>query len=177
MKQIWERIHTWLRQQAPAVLDSLRKGAAEETLRAAEEAMGVTLPADIRESYRIHDGQAAGAHGFAPGLVEGLELLSLEEAVAEWGRRIQRLAEGSDHGVPSWHPAWVPLLRGGNEGAFLDLSGPGAPVLAWARNETPFPIAQSFTGLMEAFAEDLEAGVYIYHEEVGGLVPTDEENL
>src|SRR5262249_39429588 len=73
MKQIWERIHTWLRQHAPAVLDSLRPGATEETLRAAEEAMGVKLPADVRQSYRIHDGQSAGEHGFAPGLIEGLE--------------------------------------------------------------------------------------------------------
>jgi hypothetical protein len=67
-------------------------------------------------------------------------------------------------------------LHGGAEGACLDLSaGAGAgAVLAWVRDGTPFPIAESFTGLMEAFVDDLEGGTYVYHEEFGGLLPTDE---
>src|SRR5262249_37302569 len=68
------------------------------------------------------------------------------------------------------------LLRGGSEGACLDLSGgEGAgAVLAWVRDSTPFLLAESFTALLEGFAEDLEGGGYAYHEEFGGLVPTDE---
>jgi cell wall assembly regulator SMI1 len=175
MKEIWERIHHWLRQHAPAVLDSLRPGAGDQTIRAAEEALGLALPADVRESYSIHDGQAKGEHGFVPALVEGQELLPLEAVVAEWGRRMERLAEGAEHEVPPWHPAWVPLLRSGDEGACLDLSAPeGTPVLAWVRGGLPFLFADSFTALLEGFASDLEGGVYEYDEESGGLVSTGE---
>ena len=58
MKAIWERLHTWLRENAPAGYGDLRLGASAEAIRAAERAMGLKLPADIKASYRIHDGQS-----------------------------------------------------------------------------------------------------------------------
>src|SRR5215212_9335671 len=83
MKTVWDRIHAWLDANAPPGYGNLRKGASAEAIRAAEEAMGLTLPDDVKASYRVHDGQ-----GTTPGLIggEGWTLLSLEEIVKTWGR-------------------------------------------------------------------------------------------
>jgi cell wall assembly regulator SMI1 len=84
MKTIWDRIHTWLAFHAPAVLASLRPGASERQVRAAEEAMQVTLPDDVRACYRIHDGQDPAANGWRPPFLHGWGWLPLEDVVAQW---------------------------------------------------------------------------------------------
>src|SRR3954467_14721384 len=92
MKCVWDRIHAWLRDNAPEVLASLRPGASEGAIRAAERELGVTLPEDVREFYRIHDGQAPrdrSPHWARP-LLYGMEWFSLEAMLADW-RISQRL--------------------------------------------------------------------------------------
>jgi cell wall assembly regulator SMI1 len=79
MKRIWDRIHVWLAANAPHVLASLRPGASEEQLRAAEATMGCRLPDDVRAAYRIHDGQEHG-HDLLYGRWWG----SLENVVEWW---------------------------------------------------------------------------------------------
>lgn len=66
MKAVWKRIHAWLDANAPAGYGRLRPGAGAGAIRAAEAALGVKLPAAVRASYRVHDGQAD-----EPGLVGG----------------------------------------------------------------------------------------------------------
>ena len=53
----WSRIETWLGKHLPAVKESLRPGVSRADLAAFEKAVGRPLPEDVRESYRIHDGQ------------------------------------------------------------------------------------------------------------------------
>jgi cell wall assembly regulator SMI1 len=83
MKAVWRRIHTWLDANAPENYGHLRPGASAEAIRAAEETMGLDLPADLRASYRIHDGQDS-----EPGLIggEGWCLLPLQKMVELWQR-------------------------------------------------------------------------------------------
>jgi cell wall assembly regulator SMI1 len=57
MDEIWDRIEAWLAQHAPAVLAGLNGPATEQELDATERALGVTLPEDVRASYRRHNGQ------------------------------------------------------------------------------------------------------------------------
>ena len=66
MQSIWKRIHTWLDTNAPKGYGSLRDGASAEAIQAAEKAMKLKLPADVKTSYRIHDGQRK-----EPGLIGG----------------------------------------------------------------------------------------------------------
>ncbi len=63
-----------------ALRADLRPGASAADLDAAERALGLALPPDVREVYGRHDGQA----GDAPGVIVGLRLLPLADAVGEW---------------------------------------------------------------------------------------------
>src|SRR5262249_20266200 len=81
MKDVWDRIHRWVRDTAPEVLESLRPGAAEGRIRAAEEAMGVTLPEEVKAAYRIHDGQAGST---PPAFLHGWEWMSLDGMLSMW---------------------------------------------------------------------------------------------
>src|SRR5947209_8559740 len=96
MKTVWDRIHVWLAAHAPGVLASLAPGATGGQIRAAEEALGVTLPDDVRACYRIHDGQKA-PEGFCgpPGFLYGWEWHSLEGVVSEWSCNTGLLQEGA----------------------------------------------------------------------------------
>ncbi len=66
MKAVWKRIHAWLDANAPAGYGDLRPGASAAAIQAAEKALGLKLSADIKASYRVHDGQ-----GNEPGLIGG----------------------------------------------------------------------------------------------------------
>lgn len=57
MKAVWKRVHAWLDDHAPEGYGSLRPGTSARALRSAEETLGLTLPDDVKASYRIHDGQ------------------------------------------------------------------------------------------------------------------------
>src|SRR5687767_10552776 len=110
MKAVWKRIHAWLDENAPAGYGKLRPGASAKKIEAAENAMGLKLPNDVKASYRIHDGQS-----IEPGLVgcEGWMLLSLQQMVKVW-RRWSRAKPKHAHFVPI---AWL----GTDDYVFLNL--------------------------------------------------------
>src|SRR4051812_14658163 len=53
----WRRIEAWLDEHLPDVRATLRPGVTEKDLAKFEKLVGRTLPDDVRESWRIHDGQ------------------------------------------------------------------------------------------------------------------------
>src|SRR5262249_45627921 len=83
-----------LKEHFPEVLADLRPGLSEADLARCEEALGQRLPNDVRDSYRIHDGQegsriprpAPSGEGFGdfPGVIFGLQLLPLQDTVKDW---------------------------------------------------------------------------------------------
>src|SRR5215471_12466816 len=101
MKCIWDRIHFWLAGNAPLVLASLRPGATEEQIRAAERELGVTLPEDVKACYRIQDGQNDYDDGYPLGFLYGHPWCGLERIVKEW----RKLNEGSAL-IPLTTTAW-----------------------------------------------------------------------
>ncbi len=56
MKTLWKRIETWLYENSPDGAISLPGGASEADLRHAESIIGLNLPKDLREPYKIHNG-------------------------------------------------------------------------------------------------------------------------
>jgi cell wall assembly regulator SMI1 len=114
---VWQRIHAWLDANAPAGYCHLRPGAGAEAIQAAEATLGLKLPADMQQSYRVHDGQ-----GNEPGLIggEGWCLLSLQQIVEQWRRWSGADPKDAD---------FVPIAWGGaGDYVFLDLR-PDAEVL------------------------------------------------
>ena len=76
----WTRLERWFAAHLPEVVEDLRPPATEDELRAVERVIGATLPADVRELYRIHDGQSDDATG----VFFGLPLLPLAGVVRAW---------------------------------------------------------------------------------------------
>jgi cell wall assembly regulator SMI1 len=170
MKAVWQRIHAWLDASAPAGYGDLRPGASAKAIRAAENAMGLKLPDDVKASYRIHDGQ-----GNEPGLIggEGWRLLSLQEMVETWGRW-SRADPKDAHCVPI---AWI----GTGDHVFLDLDPdskvPGRLMIQRSDSADPDPLMPSFSFWLEDFADELEDGVFVYSEDDGEVMLADELDL
>ena len=180
MKTIWDRIHFWLESNALEVLASLRPGATQEQLRAAEEAMGVRFPEEVEIVYRVHDGQVRGLnHSFAPAFIEGDEWFSLERMVESW-RVWKDLVEGGHFdGIESepegrirsdwYHLGWIPVTGdGGGDSRCLDLApAPGGRVgqiIRQIHDDGYRSVeADSLIEWFSAFADDLEAGEYTTH--------------
>ncbi|MGG3836957.1 SMI1/KNR4 family protein [Paenibacillus thiaminolyticus] len=59
---------------------SLNPPATEIGLREAEEELGFSLPAELRELYLLHNGESEDG----PGLFFGLPFLSLDGMLTEW---------------------------------------------------------------------------------------------
>jgi cell wall assembly regulator SMI1 len=163
MKNVWKRIHAWLDANAPEGYGHLRPGASAEAIRAVEKAMGLKLPADVKASYRIHDGQ-----GNEPGLIggEGWYLVSLREMVKDW-RTWFRSDPDYAYRVPV---AW----GGAGDYVFLDLSPdsdqPGRLMVQRHDCDEPDPLAQSFRFWLEDFADKLDYGEFAYSEDEGCIL-------
>ena len=186
MKCIWDRIHVWLAANAPEVLASLRPGATDEQIRAAEREMGVTLPEDVKACYRIHDGQGNVRYSWPPGFLYGFEWYSLESIVFQW----RQMKDFIDGGIPDdwrkepvgpvrddwYHLAWIPLT-GSVSGDYYcsDLSPmPGGnigQIIPWWHNAVCCSVqAPTFTQWLERVADELEAGVWVDSEEHYGII-------
>src|SRR3954454_17459570 len=64
----WRRIEAWLGEHLPDVKSSLRPSVPDADLAKFEETPGRPLPDDVRESWKLHDGQKEG-RGNPPGLL------------------------------------------------------------------------------------------------------------
>jgi cell wall assembly regulator SMI1 len=170
MKAVWNRIHAWLDENAPAGYGDLRPGASADAIQAAETAMGLKLPADVKASYRVHDGQ-----GNEPGLIggEGWCLLPLEDMVAWW----RKWCEPSDRFRECVPVAW----GGAGDCIFLDLrptaESSGCVIVQRGDTDGPDPVAASFRAWLEEFADKLEDEEFSYSEIDGCLMYADEIDL
>jgi cell wall assembly regulator SMI1 len=187
MHAIWSRIVAWLAVNAPAILADLQPGASEEEIAETEAFLGATLPDDVKDSYRIYNGQA----GEGPSLIEYWNLLSLEGIRREWDEWKFLLDDfDEDHARVQprgpiqkywWHPSWIPITTDGSGNHLcLDLiPAPGGTVgqiiEMWHDDDIRPLIAPSFRAWLSDFADDLEAGRYVFDEAEGGLYREDQQ--
>ncbi|MFO0798056.1 MAG: SMI1/KNR4 family protein [Gemmataceae bacterium] len=171
MKAVWKRIHAWLDENAPAGYGHLRPGATTDAIQAAEQAMGLKLPAEVKASYRVHDGQST-----EPGLIggEGWCLLPIDDVGTwwrKWSERNQRFR------------ACVPLAWGGTgDVIFIDLNpeaeaGGGSVIVQRSDTRAPDAVAPSFRLWLKDFADQLEDEEFAYSEADGCLMYADEIDL
>jgi cell wall assembly regulator SMI1 len=172
--------------QCTAGLRQPTTGATDQQINKAERRLGVTFPEPVRQSYRIHDGQEPDG----PALIDAWEFLSLERIVDEWdvwkqlldGGEFARSRSKPEPGIRGdwWAPRWIPLTYSGSgDHHCLDLDpAPGGTlgqVILMYHDMTERPlVAPSFEAWLGRFADDLEAGEYVFSEDDGGLVRKDE---
>ena len=187
MYETWQRIERWLARNAPVVMQSLRAGAADREIADTEVFLDVTFPDDVRASFRVHDGQSGStaSFGFSPGLIDGWELLSLATMRDQWQAWKDLLDGGEFDDTRSeprgpiltdwWHPCWIPLTHDGSGNHhMLDLNpAPGGAVgqiIEFVHDDsTRTVVAANFATWLTQFANDLDAGEYVYDDALESL--------
>lgn len=81
MNHAWNLYKKELFGKMPSLRETIRRGASEADVRAAEQAIGMPLPAELREMYLGNDGDD---HEAICGVILGFHFLSLAELAAEW---------------------------------------------------------------------------------------------
>lgn len=179
MKCLWDRLHVWLLSHAPPLLASLRPGATEEAIRAAERALGFRLPDDVKSCYRIHDGQElAVGTAFPLDFFAGLgwnslqAMLDARHSQAELARRgdfVMHESTTNEYLVQArYYPERVPLLQGAFQGGIvylgLDLAAePGGRVIVYfSESDYRSEMAPNLRQALTQFLESLEAGNWQY---------------
>jgi cell wall assembly regulator SMI1 len=190
MQEIWARIESWIRRNAPQVLDVLHPGASDVQIAELEEVLSIEFPEDFKASYRLHNGQSTYGYG----LINGCELLSLERIRDEWQvwktlleSGTFQTEDGQDQGCEPapgvcnvwWHPKWIPFTYdGGGNHDCLDLnpteSGTAGQIITmWHDEPAREIVAPSFQAWLNQYAESLEAGRLVFSEEYNGIVDVD----
>ncbi len=181
MREGWTRIEFWLATNAPEILHTLQAGASDEEIASMEVLLGVTLPEDMKESYRIHNGQVSESER----LMGYWELLSLDRIRFEWSCWKELLDNGAFDGQKSapdahraddwWNPNWMPLAwNGSGDNQCLDMaptpSGHIGQIITMLHDSPARTLlAPSFREWLIEFADGLESGQFIYSKESGGL--------
>lgn len=128
MQKIWQRIESWMQENAPSALNTLQPGASDTQIQTLEKLFSKELPEDVKLSYKIHNGQLPNSYG----LIDGSEFLSLERIQEEWQIWQELLDSDTFAGLWSypqpgvrqdwWNPLWIPLTYdGGSNHYCLDL--------------------------------------------------------
>lgn len=188
MQRIWKRVETQFRIEAecakmPAetVLRNLQAGVTAEEIQAAEAALAIAFPEDVKASYRIHNGSNRRSVIGDPD--QGLwELCSLDEVVSYWnmlekyapGWKVDLAKDGwlDVRGQPlfvraeCWNLRWIPLLH--SNGTFLCLDFAPTPyghrgqIIANDPVDGTTWVASSWLAFLSTYADDLEAGEYCF---------------
>lgn len=145
----WSRIEAWLAAQAPELAASLRGPASEESLRALEARLDRPLPADLRASWSIHDGQTA--EGRLLWCLDTWQLASVEDALAQldaWSSK------------PSWRAGLLPFAIGSGDVLCIDLSRPASGWIHASAEESELSEREQgpYGGWLTSLADDLWRG-------------------
>ncbi|TRM62680.1 hypothetical protein BD626DRAFT_498114 [Schizophyllum amplum] len=183
----WNRLRLWLQREYPELGDTLNFGILPQDLAQIEMQFGFGLPAVVRESYLITDGQEAeSSAGCSEGLFFGLTLLPLEDVLDEWRfwREVDddpatganpRLREMMQSIPTGWirkeysQRGWIPLIadRAGNYvGVDLNPADGGKPgqVIVYGRDfDTKVVLWRGegeagWANWLASFVDELEAG-------------------
>jgi cell wall assembly regulator SMI1 len=181
----WKRIALWHKRNARRGKFQLARGASMRRLDALEKALGIYLPADVRESYLLHNGTAGTwllYHG------EVMPLGGVEAAWQRYGEWQQDNGYGFGEDWKTgaingpikpvwWNPLRIPVTdNGGGDPIMLDLDpgkgGTRGQVIKFNHEVGPVNVlASSWTEWLSVIADDLEAGKYVYLEEAETVAP------
>src|SRR5262249_7896979 len=113
----WSRLEGWCQRNQPALLRAIHPGASAEQIAAVERAIGQPLPADVRESFAIHNG--------GDRFLFGNDMLTTESLVRDWRiwRDVENYNDEFRDKMKSYPegaialeytiPGWVPLTADG----------------------------------------------------------------
>ena len=184
MTEAWRRLDAWFGNNAPAAAKALHPGADDDLLNAYEQLTEQELPEDVRQWFRIHNGQADPYRPNFSGLIFGLQILSLKESFEQWkANQGPPLTEEIDYAktfppnairIGCRFPGWIPLTQdaGGN---FLGVdlnpgpAGHRGQVINFGSDEIDkFVVASSWAEIIELVATEYERSKVEYEADSSG---------
>ena len=149
--------------------------------------MGLTLPADVRESYRLHDG-SRDEYGILPWGYFLLPLPCVLDSWRAWKAQLDREPRDAAPTEPKgpirpvyWNPRWVPVSHnGGGDHQCIDLDpaagGRAGQVIQFSHEVGPLCVlAAGFGQWLQGYARDLEAGRYRFDKDDFWVIPFVQE--
>jgi cell wall assembly regulator SMI1 len=189
---LWSRVEAALGTYAPCVLNSLRPAASEAQISAAEAALGVQLPAEVRAAYMRHDGSASTATWplrfdgmLFPPFCSWASLAEMVEHHQGWVGSHDRLSRerDSEYLFPAYDPSWdmlkvrpvwydparIPIgVTNTTSTVFLDLAPAPAGVVGQLIKDHGMGeaswLADGLNDFLEGLIVRLESGRLIYRE-------------
>jgi cell wall assembly regulator SMI1 len=178
--RIWQRIEAGWRLHTSPIGPDLAPGASQQVIEEVERLLEVTLPEDVRASYRRHDG------GYSVELISAMDVLPLAGIAERW-QILEELRHDEDWaGQPPyyfteevvrsgwqtgsiqpvwWHHRWIPIASdsAGNLSC-LDLApaagGTVGQIIDWNHECGPSRVLlPSFERLLAALAEQIEGRI------------------
>jgi cell wall assembly regulator SMI1 len=177
----WDKIIRWFDANPPAVPDDaleLYNGATAKEIKEAEQAMGISFPEDVKESYRLHNGnrECQGLFTWGGGLI------SLKRMVKAWRMWAKGVASGTFQGMEDllqskgpikkcwWNVRWIPIIDRGGSCDFVDMDPAegghvGQIVHFFHETGADRVDAPSWQAYLSDFADGLEKGKLCYDDE------------
>lgn len=162
MRSAVERISQWMNDNdAPLLVENLAAGATEKDLAHAEATFGITLPADLRALWSLHNGQIDEGNGF----IEAFDFLSISRSIEqqetvlgciEFEREAPELWQGTPEELQSDY--WIPFA--GQDSDSLVVHAVTGRVFCCYHDDSAEVIAESLGDWFEAYAARVEADDY-----------------
>ena len=188
VSDLWRRLETWVGiTGAPSL--SLNPGASEKAIAAAEKAMKLSFPPDVRASLAVHDGQATeGGAPVFPWMPGCPPLLPLARIVERWkeeqdfAAKRQPKKEWFDAGGKLkggvYRTGRIPIagpVRKDGERTFLDMdpgpAGTRGQLITMVSAADFVVIDASFAAAFERWVNVLERGLWIYDTALSTVHP------
>jgi cell wall assembly regulator SMI1/predicted DNA-binding WGR domain protein len=173
IREDWKRIADFASENFPEGVFRLAEGATQEQIDAAEAILGFSLPDDVRESYRVHNGSLETSFAIIG------ELSSIEVVARDFAQRRSWPTDG--WGTPDeiqgpirpvwWDTSRVQLTESGSgDGLTIDLDpaegGTWGQVIHHDHEVGPRRVyAPSWGALLKRIADDAEADKIVYDED------------
>lgn len=132
--EAWIRIEDWLRRHAPVSAAVLAPPADPAEIAAAEDTLGLALPAELAESLRRHNGLRKWAKILPekPPLSVA-RIVKHRQMCMDIAADIDGFTTLDGDTEPWWHELWVPFAESDGDAQVIDLRpGPGHGRLGWA---------------------------------------------
>jgi len=185
IKGSWNKILALYKANTSKSSFNLSAGASEKEIADLESLIGMELPKDVKESYRLYNGTTDLGGVFS----YGYYLLSIEEISKAWRMWEKGVKKGVFNGMEDmieakgpikriwWDVRWIPITAdGGDDYRCVDMDpakgGTVGQIIYFNHEAGPIRVeASSWREYLSNFADGLENGRFRFVEREGMVLP------
>lgn len=180
LREDWQRITAWTAAHFPPGIFQAAVGVSNQKIEALEQTLGVSLPDDLKESYRIHDGSADTPFPYSGTLLPIEEIGKHWLACCQWQKEEKWGSPEYDDYQPQsiegpikpiwWNPLRIRVTDNRSGGGLtIDLDpaegGTRGQVIQFDSEFGPTRVyAPSWGAFLKQIADDAEAGKFGFDE-------------